>query len=181
VILDEDLKAKVQHDYRSFFKSEDVYKDLAVPWKRGLIFLGVRVLSFGNVPLTVAAPRQWKNDQHQGDHEGCQGACAIRQVVTQRVLSLMTMPTSADSAAYGGDEFGAHHHRLERVWLKLSGIRMIFTRARAEAPCVLILEDLDSLITDQNRSFFLNEVDGLEDNDGLLLVGFDATIFVDPC
>jgi transitional endoplasmic reticulum ATPase len=47
---------------------------------------------------------------------------------------------------------------------------MIFSRARAEAPCVLILEDLDSLITDMNRSFFLNEVDGLEDNDGLLLV-----------
>jgi hypothetical protein len=31
----------VQHDYRSFFKSEDVYKNLGVPWKRGLIFLGV--------------------------------------------------------------------------------------------------------------------------------------------
>jgi SpoVK/Ycf46/Vps4 family AAA+-type ATPase len=31
---------------------------------------------------------------------------------------------------------------------------MIFSRARAEAPCVLILEDLDSLITDMNRSFF---------------------------
>ncbi|KAI5477085.1 hypothetical protein MNV49_006884 [Pseudohyphozyma bogoriensis] len=51
------------------------------------------------------------------------------------------------------------------------GIRAIFQRARQEAPCVLIMEDLDSLITDQNRSFFLNEVDGLEDNDGLLLIG----------
>jgi SpoVK/Ycf46/Vps4 family AAA+-type ATPase len=50
------------------------------------------------------------------------------------------------------------------------GIRQIFQRARAEAPCVLVLEDINSLITDQNRSFFLNEVDGLEDNDGLLLV-----------
>lgn len=52
---------------------------------------------------------------------------------------------------------------------------MIFSRARAEAPCVLILEDLDSLITDMNRSFFLNEVDGLEDNDGLLLVSAART------
>ena len=49
-------------------------------------------------------------------------------------------------------------------------IRDIFERARAEAPCVLVLEDLDSLITELNRSFFLNEVDGLEENDGLLLV-----------
>lgn len=53
----------------------------------------------------------------------------------------------------------------------MTGIRMIFSRARKEAPCILVLEDLDSLITDNNRSFFLNEVDGLEDNDGLLLVG----------
>ncbi|KAK8844174.1 hypothetical protein IAR55_006968 [Kwoniella newhampshirensis] len=52
-----------------------------------------------------------------------------------------------------------------------AGIKAIFARARAEAPCVLILEDLDSLITDQNRSFFLNEVDGLENNDGLLIIG----------
>lgn len=35
---------------------------------------------------------------------------------------------------------------------------------------MLVFEDLDSLITDENRSFFLNEVDGLEENDGLLLV-----------
>lgn len=47
---------------------------------------------------------------------------------------------------------------------------MIFQRARAEAPCLLVLEDLDSLITEENRSFFLNQVDGIEDNDGLLLV-----------
>lgn len=43
-------------------------------------------------------------------------------------------------------------------------IRDIFTKARAMAPCLLILEDLDSLIDDQNRSFFLNELDGLESN-----------------
>lgn len=54
------------------------------------------------------------------------------------------------------------------------GIRLVFERARAEAPCVLVMEDLDSLINDDNRSFFLNEVDGLEDNDGILMVcGFE--------
>ena len=47
----------------------------------------------------------------------------------------------------------------------------VFAKARAEAPCVLILEDLDSLINDGNRSFFLNQLDGLEDNDGLLVIG----------
>lgn len=47
----------------------------------------------------------------------------------------------------------------------------VFSKARAMAPCVLILEDLDSLINDSNRSFFLNQLDGLEGNDGLLLIG----------
>ena len=39
------------------------------------------------------------------------------------------------------------------------------------APCLLVFEDLDSLITDQVKSFFLNEVDGLEDNNGLMMIG----------
>jgi hypothetical protein len=41
VILNEEFKGRVQQDYRSFYKSEKIYKDLQVPWKRGLIFLGV--------------------------------------------------------------------------------------------------------------------------------------------
>lgn len=41
VILDGDFKASLQNDYRTFFKSEEVYRKLNVPWKRGLIFLGV--------------------------------------------------------------------------------------------------------------------------------------------
>ena len=35
----------------------------------------------------------------------------------------------------------------------------------------MVLEDLDSLINDGNRSFFLNQLDGLENNDGLLVIG----------
>ena len=35
-----------------------------------------------------------------------------------------------------------------------TGMADIFNKARRLAPCVLILEDLDSLIKDQNRSFF---------------------------
>lgn len=47
----------------------------------------------------------------------------------------------------------------------------VFNKARQLAPCVIILEDLDSLINDRNRSFFLNQLDGLEGNDGLLIIG----------
>ncbi|KAF3941064.1 Paraplegin [Dactylella cylindrospora] len=50
-------------------------------------------------------------------------------------------------------------------------IRDVFMKAREQAPCFLIWEDLDSIIDDSNRSFFLNELDGLEDNNGLLVIG----------
>jgi SpoVK/Ycf46/Vps4 family AAA+-type ATPase len=47
----------------------------------------------------------------------------------------------------------------------------VFDKARQLAPCVIVLEDLDALITDRNRSFFLNQLDGLQGNDGLLVIG----------
>jgi SpoVK/Ycf46/Vps4 family AAA+-type ATPase len=50
-------------------------------------------------------------------------------------------------------------------------IRSIFSQARTLAPCLLIFEDLDSLVTDKTRSYFLNEVDGLESNEGILMIG----------
>jgi transitional endoplasmic reticulum ATPase len=49
-------------------------------------------------------------------------------------------------------------------------INKIFKTARKIAPCVLVFEDLDSMITDQTRSYFLNEVDGMDSNDGILMV-----------
>ncbi len=47
-------------------------------------------------------------------------------------------------------------------------IHVVFERARKSAPCVLILEDLDSLLTPYNRSFFLNELDGFATNAGIV-------------
>ncbi|KAL9087838.1 MAG: hypothetical protein Q9159_003435 [Coniocarpon cinnabarinum] len=47
----------------------------------------------------------------------------------------------------------------------------IFDLARKTAPCILVFEDLDSLVTDKLRSYFLNELDGLEANDGILMIG----------
>jgi transitional endoplasmic reticulum ATPase len=50
-------------------------------------------------------------------------------------------------------------------------IRQIFLRARQMAPCLLIFEDIDSLVSPMARSYFLNEVDGLESNHGILMIG----------
>lgn len=38
-----------------------------------------------------------------------------------------------------------------------SMLKNIFQKARLMAPCLLIFEDLDSVITDGVRSYFLNE------------------------
>ncbi len=67
-----------------------------------------------------------------------------------------TLPPTFTFVGYAGDEVS---------------MRSVFNKARQLAPCVLVLEDLDSLINDSNRSFFLNELDGLEGNDGLLVLG----------
>ncbi|MEH2422182.1 MAG: ATP-binding protein [Nostoc sp.] len=49
-------------------------------------------------------------------------------------------------------------------------IRKVFKQARQSAPCILVLEDIDSLLSDENRSFFLNELDGFADNQGIVTI-----------
>jgi transitional endoplasmic reticulum ATPase len=56
----------------------------------------------------------------------------------------MTVPTLyvRTLASYSGPEYS---------------LRQIFTKARQEAPCYLVFEDLDSIVSDHVRSYFLNE------------------------
>ena len=49
-------------------------------------------------------------------------------------------------------------------------IRNVFVMARRMAPCLLVLEDIDTIVTYRTRSYFFNEVDGLESNDGILMI-----------
>ena len=44
----------------------------------------------------------------------------------------------------------------------------VFKRARSTAPCILVLEDIDALVTESTRSFFLNELDGFAVNTGVI-------------
>lgn len=50
-------------------------------------------------------------------------------------------------------------------------IARVFDRARHLQPCMLIFEDIDALITPNNRSVFLNQMDGFERNTGLIVIG----------
>ncbi|RDB22658.1 putative ATPase YjoB [Hypsizygus marmoreus] len=129
VILKDTFKKALQKDVYGFFASEEIYKELAIPWKRGLIMYGppgngktisIKVImktceDQGFTPLYVKSFQSWRGEE---------GAMAD-----------------------------------------------VFDHARKMAPCVVILEDLDSLINDRNRSFFLNQLDGLSGNNGLLIIG----------
>ena len=59
---------------------------------------------------------------------------------------------------------------LDRDCNKREVMKTIFERARALAPCIVALEDMDGFVNDQNRTVFLNELDGFQSNDGLLMI-----------
>ena len=50
------------------------------------------------------------------------------------------------------------------------GVRRVFARARQTTSCILVMEDIDSLIDGKNRSFFLNELDGFSANTGVVVL-----------
>ena len=49
-------------------------------------------------------------------------------------------------------------------------LKKVFDRARELRPCVLLFEDLDALVNEKNQSFFLNQLDGFEKNEGLIVL-----------
>ncbi|KAL1937719.1 hypothetical protein VTO73DRAFT_12872 [Trametes versicolor] len=129
VILKEEFKTALKKDIYGFFDSEDLYKSLAIPWKRGLIMYGPP----GN----------------------------------GKTISMKAVMKDCDARG-----FAPLYVKSFRSWRGEEGsMSEVFNKARQMAPCILILEDLDALINDGNRSFFLNQLDGLEGNDGLLIIG----------
>ncbi|KAI0723095.1 P-loop containing nucleoside triphosphate hydrolase protein [Earliella scabrosa] len=129
VILKEEFKTNLQKDIYGFFDSEELYKSLAIPWKRGLIMYGPP----GN----------------------------------GKTISMKAVMKDCDAKGYA-----PLYVKSFQSWMgEEAAMQMVFDKARQVAPCVLILEDLDSLINDRNRSFFLNQLDGFEGNDGLLIIG----------
>ncbi len=45
-----------------------------------------------------------------------------------------------------------------------------FERARRLAPCILVFEDIDGLVSDGMRTQFLNELDGFASSEGILVI-----------
>ncbi|KAG4429171.1 hypothetical protein IFR05_015347 [Cadophora sp. M221] len=126
VILDPGMKKELKSVSGRFFDSKDVYADLGVPWKRGLIFYGPA----GN-GKTISIK-------------------ALMHTLADRKDSIPTLYVKTAPAT--------------------GHIRNVFALARVMSPCLLVLEDIDTIVTAQTRSYFFNEVDGLEDNDGIMMV-----------
>lgn len=148
VILNEDMKKTITELMHKFFDSEDVYKDLGVPWKRGVIF---------------------------------HGPAGNGKTISIKALMHSLFKSSGDSIP------SLYVKAAPRTW----DIRNIFQQARYMAPCLLIFEDIDTIVTPGSRSYFFNEVDvsiflspqyirvlleltaglqGLENNDGIFMV-----------
>ncbi|RFU28451.1 hypothetical protein B7463_g7883, partial [Scytalidium lignicola] len=131
VILNPEMKNNLMTDVNSFFDNQKLYKKLAVPWKRGLIFHGIpgngKTLSIKAIINALQAREEPVPSLYVKSFDNCKG--------------------------------------------KKFSIREIFKKARIMAPCLLIFEDIDSLVEEKTRSYFLNEVDGLESNEGILMIG----------
>ncbi|KAI1859518.1 uncharacterized protein JN550_012036 [Neoarthrinium moseri] len=132
VILNPEMKRSIIDDHLSFFKGRETYKNLQVPWKRGIIYYGPpgngKTISIKAMMHTLYA----------------QSPVPIPTLYVRSLFS------------YGGPE---------------ASIKQVFGKAREFAPCYLVFEDLDTIVSDNVRSYFLNEVDGLKNNDGIFMVG----------
>ena len=126
VILDPNMKKDLTEVSEKFFDSKDIYDDLGVAWKRGLIFYG---------PAGNGKTISIKALMHT----------MLKHTPPIATLYVKSAPRTFD-------------------------IRAIFVQARLLAPCMLVLEDIDTIVTPSSRSYFFNEVDGLEKNDGILMV-----------
>ncbi|TKA35151.1 hypothetical protein B0A54_13946 [Friedmanniomyces endolithicus] len=133
VILDEAVKKDLTSVTNKFFSSKQIYEDLGVPWKRGLLFHG--------------PPGNGKTISIK----------ALMHTLLDRKDPIPTLYVRHAPNTYS--------------------IQAVFNRARALSPCMLILEDVETIVTPQTRSYFFNEMDGLENNDGIFVVA--STNFLD--
>jgi transitional endoplasmic reticulum ATPase len=147
VILDEGMKNDLIKDIDNFFDGQETYQKLKVPWKRGVIYYGPP----GN-GKTISIKALMHSLYKRKDPVP---TLYVKSLVRYAHLSTGRVPRLTIHS-YMGPEYS---------------LSMIFGQARRYAPCYLIFEDLDTIITEQTRSYFLNEVDGLRSNDGIFMVG----------
>lgn len=138
------------------------------------LYKSIKTATFANVILPDSLKEQVKNDFAQ--------FFGSREVYQQHGI-----PWKRGALFIGPPGNGKTHtvkaliNQLARPCLYVKGFKSeyatvqenmaaVFNRARMATPCLLVLEDVDSMIDDENRSFFLNELDGFESNTGLVVL-----------
>lgn len=119
VILPQVMRTRIQRTAETFFRSEEVYRQLGIPWKMGYLLVGPP--GTGKTLTTKVLAR----------------TCGVPFLYVR----------------------GLESHQPDAETL-----RDMMRGARERAPCILCLEDVDSLVTEDLRSVFLNELDGLEED-----------------
>ncbi|HSE98882.1 MAG TPA: ATP-binding protein [Blastocatellia bacterium] len=126
LILPDRLKREIREDFARFFTSRELYEKYAIPWKRGVLFIG--------------PPGNGKTH-------------TVKAVINQ--MNKPCLYVKSLKSRYDTDD---------------DNIRQVFYRARQITPCLVVLEDLDSIIDAKSRSFFLNEMDGFAANTGIVVL-----------
>lgn len=126
LVLVDEMKDTIRHDFVQFLQSEDRYRRLGIAWRRGALMIG--------------PPGNGKTH-------------CVRALVKELDVSSLYVKSLSH-----------HYYTAEQMW------EQVFDRARGLRPCILVLEDLDSLVNEENQSFFLNQLDGFEQNHGMIVL-----------
>lgn len=144
VILNEEMKKQITELMHKFFDSKAIYKDLGVPWKRGVIFHGLYI--FRALLSLVALSRTLEQSTNSNISIGPAG--------NGKTISIKALMNSL---------FRSDGLSISSLYVKSApstyDIRNVFQQARFMSPCLLIFEDIDTVVTQQTRSYFFNEVD----------------------
>jgi transitional endoplasmic reticulum ATPase len=154
VILDDGLKKKIVQDVEGFFKSKEVYRRYEVPWK---------------VCPPLSLPGKKKNCETVGSHStGQRGIIFYGPPGNGKTISIKALMHTLSQ--FSPPVTLLYVRTLHGFYGDERSIKNIFSLARRQAPCLLVFEDLDALITTRSRSYFLNEVDGITSNDGVCMI-----------
>jgi AAA+ superfamily predicted ATPase len=126
LVLADDMRKRIEDTVLGFFDHEARYKELELPWKRGVLLHG--------------PPGNGKT-------------AALRAMVK----------LSGRPALYLRKPDGYRVSEAE-------GLKRLFRRARQIAPCVVVMEDVDSLVPKEALSALLNELDGFQSNHGIMVL-----------
>lgn len=168
---------------RRFFEAvctfEDALGDAVLVFANGCwnrskqLFLELRASRFEDLVLEPALAGRMRNDFR--DFLASKDEYAHYGVPWKRGALFVGPPGNGKTGAIKAlvNELGigclyVQSFRGERGNSDERNVRSVFAYAREIAPCVLVLEDLDSLVTDESRSVFLNELDGFARNAGLV-------------